>query len=59
MKARGNKTLRVLGIVLAVVALIGLVRFFGAMSAVNAGIFLCPGILAAVFLIMSRPAQER
>ena len=55
---RGNKALRVLGIVLAVVAVIGLVRFVGQMQAVNFGVFICPAILAAVFLAVSRPVKR-
>lgn len=53
----GNKALRVLGIILAVVAVIGLVRFCGTMSSVNAGVFICPGILAAVFLYLGNRSK--
>lgn len=59
---RGNKVLRVLGIILEVVAVIGLLRFLGWMgpgtAGANAGIFLCPGILAAAFLTISRPEKK-
>lgn len=55
---RGNKALRVLGITLAVVAVVGLVRFVGHTGAVNFGVFLCPAILAAVFLGISRPEKK-
>lgn len=40
---------KVLAIVLAIVAVIGLVSFFGGIRAVNAGAFICPAALAIVF----------
>ena len=59
---RGNKALRVLGIILAVVAVIGLLRFLGwaepATAGANVGVFLCPGVLAVVFLVLSRPEKK-
>jgi len=59
MDIRGNQVLRVLGIVLAVVAVIGLVRFMThTTNGANFGVFLCPGILAAVFLWVSRPQTK-
>lgn len=53
---RENRVLRIIGIVPAVLALIGLAGFLGG-GARNAGAFLCPGILAAVLLRVSW--QER
>lgn len=60
MRARGSKALRVLGIILVVVALKGLVGLIeGTTNGLNLGIFLCPGILAAVFLWVSRPEKKK
>ena len=42
-------TLKILAIVFAVIALVGLIRFVGGMSIVNAGVFIFPAIIAIVF----------
>lgn len=43
------KTLKILAIVFAVIALIGLIRFVGRMSIVNAGVFIFPAIISIAF----------
>ena len=43
------KICRVLAIVFSVIALIGAVRFAGKMTPVNAGVFIFPAIVAAIF----------
>lgn len=56
---RGNKWVRALGILLALVALKGLVGLIaGTANGMNLGIFLCPGVLSAVLLYKSRPKKE-
>lgn len=61
MKDTKKTVLRVLGVVLAAVAVIGVLRFMGWMeprtAGKNLGVFLCPGILAAIFLYLSRPQK--
>ena len=42
------KTLKILAIVFAIIAFIGLIRFIGKMSGVNAGVFVFPAITAIV-----------
>lgn len=43
------KTLKILAIVFAIIALIGLIRFVGRMSIVNAGVFIFPAIISIAF----------
>ena len=42
------KTLKMLAVVFSVIAFIGLIRFIGKMSGVNAGVFIFPAIVAIV-----------
>ena len=51
------KKLRIAAIVFLVIALIGAARYFGGVSPVNAGIFLFPGIIAAVLFVLSRKRE--
>ena len=46
------KTYKILAIIFSVIALIGLIRFAGKMTPVNAGIFLCPAIVAVIFALV-------
>ena len=43
------KLYKIFAIVFSVIALIGLIRFAGRMTPVNAGIFVFPAIMAALF----------
>ena len=54
------KTLKILAIVFAVIAFIGLIRFVGKMSSVNAGVFIFPAIVAIVlaFVYVQKSKQE-
>ncbi|WP_322170485.1 hypothetical protein [Acutalibacter caecimuris] len=56
MRARGGTVLRKLGLILAVVSLIGLVQFVRE-PGVNIGAFLIPAALAGVILFVSRPVK--
>ena len=54
------KTLKILAIVFAVIALVGLIRFVGKMSSVNAGVFIFPAIVAIVlaFVYVQKGKKE-
>ena len=43
------KAFKILAIIFAVIFLIGLIRFVGNMSSVNAGVFIFPAIIAIIF----------
>ena len=47
------KTYKILAIIFSMIALIGLIRFAGKMTPVNAGIFLFPAIMAVIFAFVS------
>ena len=46
------KTLKILAIVFSVIAFIGLIRFIGKMSSVNAGVFIFPAIIAIALALV-------
>ena len=48
------KKLQIAAIVFLIIALIGVIRYFGGAYSCNAGIFIFPGIIAAVLLALSR-----
>ena len=54
------KTLKILAIVFSVIAFIGLIRFIGKMSGVNAGVFIFPAIVAIVlaFVYVQKSKKE-
>ena len=54
------RTLKILAIVFAVIAFIGLIRFIGKMSSVNAGVFIFPAIVAIVlaFVYVQKSKKE-
>ena len=43
------KTFKILAMIFAGISLIGLIRFVGNMSSVNAGVFVFPAIIAIIF----------
>lgn len=43
------KTCKILAVIFSVIAVIGLVRFAGQMTPVNAGVFIFPAIAAVIF----------
>ena len=43
------KACKTLAVIFSVIALIGLVRFVGKMTPVNAGVFIFPAIVAVIF----------
>ena len=45
------KGCKILAIIFSVIALIGLVRFVGEMTLVNAGVFIFPAIVAVIFAL--------
>ena len=53
------KTCKILAIIFSVVALIGLVRFVGKMTLVNAGIFIFPAIMAVIFAFVYLRKKDR
>ena len=54
------KTLKILAIVFAVITFIGLIRFIGKMSSVNAGVFVFPAIATIVlaFVYVQKNKKE-
>ena len=43
------KTCKILAVIFSVIALVGLIRFAGRMTPVNAGVFIFPAIVAVIF----------
>ena len=53
------KGCKILAIIFSVIALIGLVRFVGKMTLVNAGVFIFPAIVAAIFAFVYLKKKNR
>lgn len=53
------KACKILAIVFSVIALVGLIRFAGQMTPVNAGVFVFPAIAAAVFALVDLKKKDR
>ena len=46
------RAFKILTIVFAIIALIGLIRFVGEISSVNAGVFVFPTMMAIIFVFI-------
>ena len=53
------KTCKILALIFSVIALIGLVRFAGKMTPVNAGVFIFPAIVAVIFAFVYLRKKDR
>ena len=53
------KAYKIFAVVFAVIALIGLIGFAGKVTPVNAGVFIFPAIVAAVFAFVYLKKKDR